>query len=70
MTTTQHIILNDHLVMIERGALEHWINHNYLVAQGIKNSEEWLDQEDQEDEEVDDEVEGEVEGETILFGKK
>ena len=26
-------------------ALEYWINHNYLVAQGIKNSVEWLDEE-------------------------
>ncbi len=23
--------------------LEFWINHNYLVAQGLKNSVEWLD---------------------------
>tara|TARA_R110000772_G_scaffold260612_1_gene378693 strand:- start:446 stop:568 length:123 start_codon:yes stop_codon:yes gene_type:complete len=24
--------------------LEYWINHNYLVAQGIKKSVEWLDE--------------------------
>ena len=30
-------------------ALEYWINHNYLVAQGIKNSVEWLDEEEEED---------------------
>tara|TARA_R110002072_G_scaffold182646_1_gene338797 strand:+ start:54 stop:227 length:174 start_codon:yes stop_codon:yes gene_type:complete len=40
-------------------ALEYWINHNYLVAQGIKNSVEWLDEEEEE----------EIEGEIILLQK-
>ena len=33
---------------IKEGALEYWINHNYLVAQGIKKSVEWLDEEEEE----------------------
>jgi len=24
-------------------SLEYWINHNYLVAQGLKEGVEWLD---------------------------
>ena len=43
-------------------ALEYWINHNYLVAQGIKNSVEWLDEEEEEEEEI--------EGEIILLQKQ
>ena len=38
---------------IREGALEHWINHNYLVAQGIKKSVEWLDEEEEEEEKMD-----------------
>ena len=31
---------------IKEGALNFWIEHNYAVARGKKDSEEWLDDDD------------------------
>jgi len=37
---------------IKQAALEFWIDYNYEVAQGRKEGEEWLDEEEEDDESI------------------